>query len=237
MRGMLRALTRPLRGSALLRWAALLGPATTPFHVESASVKRRRRAVVLATGVVGAVVLGLTLQAPPGSDRFYWLGLALATTWIVGSVASGPLHLGRQSGRRHVAVPAVLGAIAFAGFAVAAVVVRRVPALDDLVSDVISRADVGSRTLVVAVALVNGVAEELFFRGALYSAFGRSRPALWSTLAYVAVTAASGNAMLTLAAAAMGTLFALDRRATRGILAPTVTHVVWSTLMIFFLPR
>jgi uncharacterized protein len=87
------------------------------------------------------------------------------------------------------------------------------------------------------VALVNGLAEELFFRGALYSAFGRHRPVLWSTLAYVAVTAASGNLMLTLAAAAMGTLFALERRATRGILAPTVTHVVWSTLMIFFLPR
>jgi hypothetical protein len=35
----------------------------------------------------------------------------------------------------------------------------------------------------------------------------------------------------------MGALFALERRSTRGVLAPTVTHVVWSLLMIFFLPR
>src|SRR3954452_439590 len=229
----------PPRGRvpALGRWLALLGPATTPFHVEPAAVRRRRRAVVAATSVLGAVLLDRTLQTRAGSDAFYLWGLALAATWILGAVVSGPLHLGRLDGRRHVAVPALLGALAFAGFALGAVLVRHVPALDDLVNDVISRADVGSRTLVLVVALVNGVAEELFFRGALYSAFGRHRPVLWSTAAYVAVTAASGNVVLTAAAAVMGTVFALERRSTRGILAPTVTHLVWSTLMIFFLPR
>lgn len=232
---MLTAILR--RSPALARWLGVLGTATAPFHVESAQVRRRRRVVVVATAVVGAVLLGLTLATPAGSHRFYVLALALAATWALGSFLSGPLHLGRLDGRRHVAVPALLGAVAFAGFAVAAVLVRQVPALDDLVRDVINRADVGDRGLVLAVALVNGLAEELFFRGALYSAFGRHQPVLWSTMAYVAVTAASGNLMLTLAAGAMGILFALERRATRGILAPTVTHVVWSTLMIFFLPR
>ena len=223
--------------AGLRRWLALLGPSTTPYHVETETVRRRRRVVVTATSAVGALLLALTLRTDVGSRAFYWYGALLAACWIVGALLSGPLHLGRLDGRRHVVVPALLGAVAFAGFAVAAVVVRRVPTLDDLVSDVISRADTGSLSLVITVALVNGLAEELFFRGALYSAFGPHRPWLWSTVAYVVVTAATLNVMLVLAAAAMGTLFALERRSTRGVLAPVVTHLTWSLLMIFFLPR
>lgn len=217
-----------------------LRPSTTPYHVEPDAVRHRRRVVVSTTSVVGTVLLALTLRTDAGSTAFYWYGALLAGCWIAGALLSGPLHLGRLDGRRHVLVPALLGAGAFAVFAVAAVVVRRVPALDpldDLVADVISRADTGSLALVVTVALVNGLAEELFFRGALYSAFGRHRPWLWSTVAYVVVTAATLNVMLVLAAAVMGTLFALERRSTRGVLAPVVTHLTWSLLMIFFLPR
>lgn len=200
-------------------------------------MRTRRRVVVGLTSLVGAVLLGLTLQTDVGSGAFYPLALALAATWALGALLSGPLHLGRLDGRRHVALPAALGAVAFAGFAVGAVVVRQVPFLDRAVSSVISRADTGHVALVLAVALVNGLAEELFFRGALYSAFAQHRPVLWSTVAYVAVTAAAGNVVLVLAAAVMGTLFALERRSTRGILAPATTHLVWSTLMIFLLPR
>jgi membrane protease YdiL (CAAX protease family) len=220
--------------SDVMSW---LRPSQSPFHVEPDAVRRRRRVVVTATGVVGAVLLALTLRTDVGSKAFYYLGAALAATWLVGSLVSGPLHLGRLDGRRHVVVPALLGGAAFAVFAVAALVARTVPALDDLVTSVIDRADAGSRTLVIAVALVNGLAEEVFFRGALYSAFGRHRPAVWSTVAYVAVTAATLNVMLVLAAAVMGTLFALERRSTRGVLAPVVTHLTWSLLMIVFLPR
>jgi hypothetical protein len=34
----------------------------------------------------------------------------------------------------------------------------------------------------------------------------------------------------------MGAIFAAQRRATGGIQAPIITHVVWSTLMLRFLP-
>lgn len=34
----------------------------------------------------------------------------------------------------------------------------------------------------------------------------------------------------------MGTLFALQRRRSGTVLAPLVTHLVWSTLMVSFLP-
>jgi uncharacterized protein len=80
------------------------------------------------------------------------------------------------------------------------------------------------------------VAEELFFRGALYAAV----PAAWAvpatTAIYALASAASGNAMLTFAAVLLGAVTGLERRATGGVLAPILTHVTWSVLMVLTLP-
>src|SRR3954465_8738817 len=67
-------------------------------HWESDEAFRRRRRVTGATAVTGAALLGVSLSTPPGSPRFYWLTLGVAGTWIVGGLASGPLHLGRMFG-------------------------------------------------------------------------------------------------------------------------------------------
>ena len=101
----------------------------------------------------------------------------------------------------------------------------------------LARADTGPRAIVLVVALVNGLAEEAFFRGALYSELSAHRPVFTSTTIYVVVTAATGNVALIVAAAVMGVIFALERRVTGSILASTITHLSWSTLMIFCLPR
>jgi membrane protease YdiL (CAAX protease family) len=214
-----------------------LPPSTAPKPLEPTSVRTRRRVAVVATGVVGAVLLGLAIAQPRESSAFSVLAFLLAATWIVGGLLSGPLHLGRLAGRRQVLLPILAGAIAFGVFAIGALIVRHIPALHSAVTDVLARADVGPRWRIVLVTLVSGVAEEIYFRGALYSALAAHRPVVWSTVAYVLVTAASGNVMLIFAAALMGTLFALERQATRGILAPMVTHVTWSALMLFLLPR
>lgn len=87
------------------------------------------------------------------------------------------------------------------------------------------------------VALVNAVAEEVVFRGALHSAFGRANAARDATIVYVLVTVATLNLALVAAAAVMGTVSTLERTATRGILAPIVTHLTWSTLMVLALHR
>jgi membrane protease YdiL (CAAX protease family) len=214
----------------------ILRPAAS-HHVESSKIRVKRRVIVLATGVVGALLLGLASAQPRDSSAFSVLAVLLAVTWIVGGLLSGPLHLGRLAGRRQVVAPIALGAAAFGVFAVGALIVRHLPPLHSAVTDVLARADIGPRWRITLVTLGNGVAEEIYFRGALYSAFGRHRPVWWSTVAYVVVTAASGNGMLVFAAAVMGTLFALERRVTRGILAPALTHVTWSALMLFLLPR
>ena len=93
-----------------------------------------------------------------------------------------------------------------------------------------------SLLLIVVITLVNGVAEELFFRGALYTVLQKRHPVLISTLLYVVATSASGNPMLGFAAVILGTVCALERRATGGVLAPVLTHLVWGLIMVLALP-
>ena len=70
----------------------------------------------------------------------------------------------------------------------------------------LNTADARSIELVLSIALVNAVAEELFFRGALYATFEPWRPALASTIGYAVATAATANVALIVAAVAMGTV-------------------------------
>jgi uncharacterized protein len=209
-------------------------------HRETSSQLRRRQLVTAGVVVVGAVVLGLSLRVSPGSTWFYVGTLALALVWTAGAFASGPLHLGRgwrgeEPGPRPVLVPLGYGVLLGAVFVAGALVVRRVPWLDDQVRHVLDHADQGWLPLVVVVTAVNGIAEELFFRGALYAATPRY-PVAVTSAAYVVATVATGNVMLVFAAVLLGVLVGLERRATGGIQAPIITHVTWSLLMLLALP-
>ncbi|MGI8798195.1 MAG: CPBP family intramembrane glutamic endopeptidase [Pseudonocardia sp.] len=198
----------------------------------------RRRAVVAGVSLAGAVLLGTSLSARPGSARFYGLTLGTAATWAVGGLAAGPLKLGRSRGvRRSVVTPVLIGAGAFGAFYAAALVARRVPVLDRAVSGVLEYAHRGSGPLVLLTTLANGAAEEVFFRGALYDAVGSRHPVAVSTAVYSLATTPTRNPALVLASVVMGSLFGLQRRATGGIQAPMLTHLTWSTLMLRFLPR
>jgi len=209
-------------------------------HRESTRDLRRRQVVTGTFVVLGAVVLSFSLRIEPGNDWFYPATLGLALVWTVGALASGPLHLGRtlhgeEPGPRPVLTPLVYGALLAALFVVGALVVRQVPWLDHEVQHVLDHADRGSVPLLVLVAAVNGVAEELFFRGALYAATPR-HPVVVTTTAYTIATLATGNVMLGFAAVLLGGLVGLERRATGGIQAPIITHVLWSVAMLVALP-
>jgi membrane protease YdiL (CAAX protease family) len=110
-----------------------------------------------------------------------------------------------------------------------------VPFLDDQVRSVVDHADQGAWPLLVIVTAVNGIAEELFFRGAAYAAIP-AHPVLWTTLAYAVATLATGNVMLAFAALLLGAVVGLERRASGGILGPMLTHCTWSLAMLFALP-
>lgn len=208
--------------------------------IEPEDVTRRRRRVVAGTSVVGATMLGASLSTPPGSTRFYVSTGLVAGLWTVGGFASGPLHLGWTEGedhqlRRPVVTPVALGVGAFGLFYGAALVAKKIPVLDRAISGILTFADEGEDKLVLATALANGLGEEVFFRGALYAAMP-AHPVVASTAVYTLATTATRNPALVLAAGVMGSLFGLQRRASGGLLAPTITHVTWSTLMLRYLP-
>lgn len=208
-------------------------------HRESPQALRRRQVVTVAFVVVGGLVLGLSLRIEPGSPWFYPATLVLAGVWTVGAFASGPLHLGRIAHatglRRPVVTPVLLGLALVGIFLVGGLLVRQVPFLDEQVRSVLDHADEGAWPLLVLVTAVNGIAEELFFRGAAYAATPRY-PVPVTTLAYTLATLATGNVMLAFAAVLLGIVVGLQRRASGGILGPILTHVTWSVSMLFALP-
>ncbi|HEY1134673.1 MAG TPA: CPBP family intramembrane glutamic endopeptidase [Nocardioides sp.] len=194
--------------------------------------------VTIATVVAGAVVLGLMLRFDPGSVGFYTCTVVLAGVWALGAFLAGPVHLGRSGrapGHRPLVAPLLVGLGLVALFTVGALVVREIPPLEEAVRDVVSFTGEGVAPGLVVVTLVAGVAEELFFRGALYDAVHR-HPVAVTTVVYVLATAATGNVMLAFAAALLGVVTGLQRRATGGVLAGAVTHVTWSVGMLFLLP-
>lgn len=220
--------------------AALLTPVPRE-HAEPPAARLRRRVVVGLTVIAGAVALGLALAIPPGDPLFYAASLGVAAVWIVGAFASGPLHFGTGRTRaggssRGVLQGFLLGLALLAIFLVGALVVARIPLLRAPVEGLLDHARVGSLGVVALVTAVNGVAEELFFRGAVYASLDRRSNALGSTLLYAASTLFTGVPLLTFAAVCLGLLAAAQRRVTGGVLGPIASHLTWSLGMLFLLP-
>lgn len=208
---------------------------------EAPSTVRRRRIVVAVVLVFGVVSLGLALRAHPGEPAFYWWSLALAGIWALGAFVSGPLHLGgarwRGRNQRPVISGTVIGLLLGGLFIVGGLIVREIPAVAAYVTRVLEYANQGSWRPTMAIALLAAVAEEMFYRGALYTALAKHQPLIISTIIYVIATLASSrNPMLAFAAIILGTVCALERRATGGVLAPILTHFVWTLVVLLGLP-
>jgi membrane protease YdiL (CAAX protease family) len=235
-----------------MRLPDLLAPAHEPAIVQDGPALRRRRITVVLTIAVGTALLAATLRVRPGTAQFSALGFLVAVTWIAGGLLSGPIPVrpaspvgparafspgGRSRWIAVVLAALLLGGVAFLGFLAADLVGQQISWVASALSSVLGKADTGPRAVVLVIALVNAVGEEVFFRGALHAALEPRRPAVVSTVIYIAVTAASGNIALVVAAAVMGTIFSLERLSTQSILASVVTHLSWSALIFFLLPR
>lgn len=204
------------------------------------SARGLRATALAATGLGAAVLLRSSFTAKAGSVRFYVLTTSLAGTWAAGALGAGRVPW-RGDGRavspgqaaRAVAVPVATGAATFAGFYLAARFARRHRGLRRAIVSVLRYEEGGSTPLVVLIAAGSGIAEERFFRGALWS--GRY-PLRTTTLAYAVTTAATGNPVLVLAGLVTSVIFGWQRDATGGVFAPAVAHVTWSVLMLRYLP-
>ncbi|GAB2870273.1 CPBP family glutamic-type intramembrane protease [Nocardioides pacificus] len=199
----------------------------------------RQRVTTVVFITMGAALLAFSLRLEAGDWWFYPATFGLAVLWTVGSFAAGPVHLGRMgnepSGRRPVVLPFLTGLGLAALFVMGALVVRQIDFLSDAVSNVISHADEGSQTVLLVITFLSGLAEELFFRGAVYDAVPRHRVVV-TTIVYSVVTLLTGNVMLAFAAVLLGAVAGWQRERTGGVLAPMITHVTWSVSMLYALP-
>jgi membrane protease YdiL (CAAX protease family) len=209
-------------------------------HHEPPSVIRRRRIIVVVVLVIGATLLGVSLTRTPGSASFYWLTVALAVVWAAGARVSGPLHIGRVKfrgrNRRPVLTGTAIGVLLGGVFIVGGLVAREIGPVRDYIVEVLDYANYGALWLVVLITVVNGLAEEMFFRGALYSSLGRFHPEIVSTIVYAVAVSAAGNPMLGFAGIILGGVCAYERRITGGVLAPMLTHFFWGLVMVLALP-
>lgn len=211
----------------------------SPYGDTTAATRKRTVWVVAATGVVAAVCLAWSLRIPAGDPWFYPATFILAGVYIAGSSAAI-----RMTGER---LPwkvtprgmrdAVLGGIVLAVIFVAGgFMVRFIPFLGEPVHELLNHARVGSLFMVALTTAVNGVAEETYYRGALWRVLPRGRRILVTTIAYTAVTSLVGIPLLAFAAAALGTFVGYLRERTRSLVPPIVAHLVWSLTMLFVLP-
>ena len=201
------------------------------------AVDARATRVAVAALCVGAVLLGVTLNAPNGSWQFYAAGFAMAATWITAFVVAHTTW--RRDGHTvtDTIVGTAVGLVMFGVFAVGSWALHGIPVFANAIDGLLRTADSSTVGWVLALAWVNAVAEELFFRGTLIDAArGHYRFAV-AVVPYVATTVPSGNIALILAAAVMGTVFALLRIRTHALTASIATHLTWSTLMILAFPR
>ncbi len=197
--------------------------------------------MVAVSGIAGAGLLGLSFSRPPGSREFYVLTVAVAGTLTAGAVLSQarrPVASQRQEPCQVESVvrSVLVGVGAFGLFYGAAHLARRAPLLERAISRALAYESEGSTPLVLLTTGLNGIAEEMFYRGALWSDVAHSHPIAKTTLAYTAATAATCNLALVLAGTATSLLFGYERRATGGVLGPTITHLTWSILMLRYLP-
>lgn len=203
----------------------------------------RCRAISILTLVLGAVVLAWSLALSPGDPRFYAATGLLAVIWLVGALLARraigrPLRRVVAEGRT-ARSDTLLGVGAGLGlcvvFLAGAGLVALLPSLRTPVEDLLDHSTEGVTALVLVLTLVNGYAEELFFRGALFEALDGALPVVTTTLVYTVVVAGTGIWLLALAGAVVGGTAAWLRVRTGGTTAGIIAHSIWSTGMFFLL--
>ena len=209
--------------------------------VVTKSGARRNRGIAAATAVTGAALLYLGVGVDPGDASFYAFTVALALVWVICSLLTarsrtfGSVREGRVL--RDIALGAAGGVALLVVFLAGAGLVAHVSFLAEPVEELLAHARFGALPIVATITVLNGVTEEIFFRGALHESLGgtRTRRLVGTTLIYTLVTAASGIPLLALAAASMGVLAELLRQRTGALLAPIAAHLTWSVGMLFLL--
>lgn len=198
------------------------------------------RTVVVCTGLLAATGLALSLRIQPGNPWFYPATLALAAIYVLGSLLT--VHVAGQKPAWHAdrgAVrDAVVGGVALTVvFVAGAFAVRFLPFLSEPVHGLLDHARVGRLAPVLFITAINGIAEEVFYRGVLWRVITPRYRLVVTTVLYAAVTSLAGVPLLAFAAIALGVFTGVLRRRSGSITPPIIAHLMWSLAMLLVLPH
>lgn len=208
------------------------GTAATTGHRTGTT---RRRLAVAAGLLLGLPALVWLLRLPPGDPAFVAGASATGLLWAGAALAAGPLPrhgLGLRPGLLGLAT----GAAALGGCLAAGAAVAGIPWLREPAEALLAQGEAMVLPVAVLVTAGNGVAEEMFFRGALWEALPRAAALPVTTIIYTGTAVGSGVWLLVAGAAFLGLLTGWLRAATGGLLAPILAHLTWSVGMLLLLP-
>lgn len=221
--------------------AALVQPVERN-HEEPPDRLVHRRWVAAVTLAVGSFMMAWTIRIPPGDPTLFAAMLALAVTWIVGTLLSGRIYRGAGNSRRGtqnsraIIQSVAVGLALIAGFLALGVLVAAIPVLRDPLLQLIAYARPEMMPLLLILVAAAAVAEEVFFRGGLYAATGGPHAVLITAFVYALTAVPTANPMLIFGSAVLGLVLGLQRRVTGGVLAPVITHLTWLLGMGLLLP-
>lgn len=214
-------------------------PADHATESPAATSKYRWLLPILGPAVLGFLGLLWVSRSAAGSPSFYIATFVTAALWLVSWYVLGPRDFFAKPTFAQLGRGVLIGLVAAAVFIIGALVVRGIPVLAAPVAELLQNMRVGSAPLTVMTLVLNGVAEELFFRGAAHQRLrlhlNRRNAFIAQVALYTAVTVAMGVPLLLVGSVAVSALatFEVDRN-PNGVSA-TVVHLTWSLSMAFVL--
>lgn len=196
---------------------------------------------MIAVCLLALALLITSALAADGSPLFLAATFSVATLYIASWLLWGsPRTTFRaNSAARDAARGTLLGVLLAAIFLGSALVVREIPALAGPAHDLLNNTREGVPALALTTLLVNGVAEEVFYRRTLirHLAHSRGLAIAGAMLLYMMTAAGLGVPLLVAAAIPMGALTHWEAEKTRSLVSPIFVHIAWSLGMFFLLPH
>jgi membrane protease YdiL (CAAX protease family) len=144
--------------------------------------------------------------------------------------------------RRLVAMGLVSGVALYLGFCAGALLVRETPLWPRILEIVdLARTTAPGALAALVLVFVTSPSEEVLWRGAVFARLTRRYGPGWrslvaTTVLYALFVGLSGSLVLCLAALVCGAVWTRQRQVTGSIVPSLVSHALWSTLMLLWVP-
>ena len=217
-------------------------PAHSGVVRDDASPRQSLRGLIAGAALI--VAWPFVLSRFGGDDVYTFLGafalLVIATVMLFGRKERMLPKTGRELAR-DVGIGLAVGVVMTAGtYAAYAVVERVYPPLAGKVAGLYGDAHKEQLAFAVVATLAAIVAEEVLWRGPLFGMLKRRAgvavAAALSLGTYTLAQSGSGSSVVVLAALVCGAIWLGERIYTKSIVAPLVSHLMWTVVVIHVLP-